>query len=124
MSRAQKHIRPRFHSGFLWHFNCITNHPWKKKHKHTDPDITCYLRLGADWASTLCAGVGAELVKASHADLFLVFPHELLSTEVLATVKTVGTVCHSSPINPRIAVRNNNSDYLILIIKLGHKNAS
>lgn len=58
------------------------------------------LGVGADRASTRHAGVGAELVKASHADLFLVFPHKLLSTEVLATVKTVGTGGHSRPINP------------------------
>lgn len=46
------------------------------------------LGVSADWASTFHAGVGAELVKASNADLFLVFPHKLLSTEVFATVKT------------------------------------
>lgn len=113
MSSAQNTSDQDF--SLLWHFNNRTTNA----HTH---HITRYLRLGADWPSTLCASVGAELVKASHANWFLVFPHELLSTEVLATVKTAGTVCHSPPINP--AVRNNNSDYLIVIIKFGHKNTS
>lgn len=67
------------------------------------PVLTLMVKLlgvGADWPSTLHAGVGAELVEASHADLFLVFPHKFLSTEILATIKTVGTGCHSHPINP------------------------
>lgn len=75
-------------------FSCVLT--IKNSHgEKTAPDITCYLGVGADCASTRHAGVGAELVKASHADLFLVFPHKLLSTEVLATVKTVGTGGHS-----------------------------
>lgn len=61
---------------------------------HPSLTLCVHLGVGADGASTLCAGVGAELVEALGAHMLLILLHVLLAVQVVAAVEAVGSIGH------------------------------
>lgn len=61
---------------------------------HPSLTLCFYLGVGANGASTLCTGVGTELVEALGAHVLLILLHVFLAVQVVAAVEAVGSISH------------------------------
>lgn len=61
---------------------------------HPSLTLCVHLGVGANGASTLCTGVGTELVEALGAHMLLILLHVFLAVQVVAAVEAVGSIGH------------------------------